>query len=176
MVAVTLAYGDIISVVTGAATAVREELINVGCGDVNRFCPIVPGELAWDECDCGLFAQTITQSFPSNNFPTPASDSRQDTCGPKFFVINVNAYIIRCVPGPSDNGTSPSCVVLEDAAIQLECDRQALRSGITCYLRDLRNSYRIFDYSVGATTVVGPQGGCAGVEISYQFAVTGICC
>lgn len=176
MTQVTISFSDIISVVTGVATNVREELIQTTCGDVDRFCPIVPGEIAWDHCDCGLFAQTITETYPSNSFPSPASDDRQTACGPNMFVVNVSAVVIRCAPNPPDNATAPTCAALEDGAVQLECDRYALRRGVTCYLRSLRESYAIIDYAVSSVTATGPQGGCVGIEMSYRFAVAGFCC
>jgi hypothetical protein len=169
-------FSDIVAIVTGAAQAVRDEIIDLGCGDVNRFCPLVPGEIAWDECDCGQFAQTITQTFPSNSFPTPAVDTRQTACGPQLLAVNVTASLTRCVPVPNDNGSSPTCDALLDAAIIMECDRQALRTAITCYLLNLRNTYRIHEFTVGNATSVGPQGGCAGIELTYQFGVANMCC
>lgn len=169
-------FNGVITVVTGAATAVREGLISTGCGDVNRFCPIVPGNIAWDECDCGMLAQTITQTFPSNVFPTAAVDQRQTACGPNLLVVNVLATLVRCVPIMDDNGNPPNCLALEDAAVQLECDRQVLRYSITCYLRSLRDQYTIHEFSVGAASSTGPEGACAGIELPYQFAISNLCC
>lgn len=169
-------FMDVIAVVTGAGQSVRDLLITTGCGDVNRACLIVPGEIAWDECDCGQLAQTITQTYPSNNFPVAATDQRQTPCGPQMLVITVQASIVRCVPIINDNGAPPTCVSLEDAAIQLECDRHVLRQGITCYLRELRNNYRIHDFTVGSATSIGPQGACAGVDLIYQFGISNTCC
>lgn len=169
-------FMEIAATVTGAAQATRDQLIEVGCGDVIRFCPIVPGDIAWDECECGMFAQTITAIFPSNIFPNPATDQRQNACGPHMRVVNVTANLVRCAPNSGDNGASPTCDALEDAAIQLECDRYVLRQAITCYLRNLRLTNRIIEFAVGTATTIGPQGSCVGVELSYQFAIPGICC
>lgn len=172
----TASYVDVTSVVMGAASAVTDELATLGCGTLNRVCPIVPGDIAWDECDCGLFAQTITETRPSDNFPASAADQAVTACGPRLLTVSVQAIIVRCVPGVSDNGSSPSCEALQAAATTLECDRQALRHGIRCYLRELRESYQIAEFSVGVTTSLGPQGGCAGVTLTYQFGVQNVCC
>lgn len=169
-------FSDIVVVVTGAAQAVREEIISLGCGDVNRFCPLVPGEIAADECDCGQLAQTIVEVFPSNVFPTPATDTRQTPCGPQLSVVSVSVSLFRCVPGPNDNGTPPSCDALLNSAIVMECDRQAVRTAVACYLQELRDTYQIHDFAIGSATSVGPDGGCAGVQMTYQFAVSNICC
>lgn len=163
-------------IVTGAATAVREELVVAGCGDVNRFCPVVPGEVVWDTCDCGQLAQTITSVTPSNTFPAPALDARTTPCGPQQVVVSVTLSLTRCVPVLDDNGQAPSCDALGAAALCLEQDRVSVRHGVTCYLRDRRDAYEITDFVVGAATSVGPQGGCAGVELAYSFGLANVCC
>lgn len=172
----TANYTDVTAVVIGAADAITDELASHGCGTLNRVCPLVPGDIAWDECDCGLLAQSITQTFPSDTFPTPASDRANTACGPQLHVVTVQVSITRCAPNVSDNGTTPSCDALRDAAVTLECDRQALRQGVRCYLHTLRETYQIAEYSVGTVTTQGPQGGCVGVELIYQFAVRNVCC
>lgn len=169
-------FSDIVIVVTGAAQAVRDEIVELGCGDVNRFCPLVPGAIAWDECDCGQLAQTITQIFPSNVFPTPATDTRQTACGPQLSVVNVTLSLTRCVPIVDDNGSPPSCDALLASAVILECDRQAVRTAVACHLLALRDTYQIHDFSIGPAVSVGPEGACAGVELTYQFAVSNLCC
>lgn len=169
-------FSDIIVVVTGAAQAVRDEIIQNGCGDVNRFCPLVPGEIAADECDCGQLAQTITEIYPSNAFPTPATDTRQTACGPQMSVVSVSLSLLRCVPGPQDSGAPPTCDSLLAAAVVMECDREAARLAIACYLRNLRETYQIHEFAIGSATSVGPDGGCAGIQLPYQFAISNICC
>jgi hypothetical protein len=172
----TLAF----AIVTGVGECVREELAETDAGVPDRFCLIVPGEIAWDECECGQFAQSITTEVPSENFPFPATDRRSTACGPQFLVVTVVASLTRCVPTFDRNNKPPSCDALFAAALRLEEDRTALRRGVTCCLRGMRNTYtspiRITDFTVGAATSVGPNGMCAGVELTYQFAVSNVCC
>lgn len=172
----TLAF----TIVTGVGECVREELAETEAGVPDRFCLIVPGEIAWDECECGQFAQSITTEVPSENFPFPSTDRRTTACGPQFLVVTVVASLTRCVPTFDRNNRAPSCDSLFAAALRLEEDRGALRRGVTCCLRAMRNTYtspiRITDFTVGAATSVGPNGTCAGVELTYQFAVSNVCC
>lgn len=166
----------VVDTVTTVATAVRERIIAEGGGDVNRFCPLVPGAIAWDECDCGQLAQTIPQVYPSDIFPAPASDTRTTPCGPQFIVVTVVLSLTRCVQGINDNGFAPTCAQLLDDALVLEADRYAVRKAILCALRELRDTYDIAEFSVGATTSVGPEGMCAGIEQAYAFALSNVCC
>lgn len=163
-------------IVTGVGECVREELEDTEGGVPNRFCLLVPGDIAWDECQCGQFAQTITTDTPSNAFPAPATDQRATACGPNLLVVTVVASLTRCVPTIGRDNKPPSCGALLEAARILEDDRQALRTAVTCCLRELRQARRVIDFAVGATTAVGPQGMCAGVEMTYQFAVPNVCC
>lgn len=165
---------DVISI--DVADSVLAYLVDFGCGDLDRFCRLVPGDIAWDQCDCGLFAQTITSTYPSNTFPTSAADTPYDACGPLLIVYAVTAELVRCAPTVDDEGTAPTCTELETAARTLECDRQALRLGVVCALTDLRDTDRIIEFTVGDAATSGPQGGCVGVSLAYRIAVSNVCC
>jgi hypothetical protein len=65
---------------------------------------------------------------------------------------------------------------LQTAALVIEQDRAALRKAIVCCLKNMRANNTIVEFSVGQATVVGEQGGCAGVEMTYQFATGNVCC
>lgn len=171
-------FTNISVVVTGVAASVLEELDQHACGPaLTRVCTLVPGDIAWDECDCGMFAQSITQTYPSNAFPTPATDTPTTPCGPNLIVVDVLATIVRCIPGVDPNTNNPpTCDALFNAAQILECDRQALRAGVRCFLHELRAVDIIDNFSVGAVTSVGPQGLCGGVALSYRFSLLNVCC
>lgn len=173
-------YGGITAtnIVRDVGVAVHQSLIDRGCGDIARACYLVPGSIAFDDCEpgCGQLAQTITEVAPSLNPPAPAVDTRQTPCGPGQVVVRVTLIITRCVPGVDDNGNAPSCAELDDAAICLESDRAAARRGVACYLASLRRSYTVMDFGVNAATSVGPEGGCAGVQLTCWFAVSDECC
>lgn len=169
----TLAF----TIVTGVGECIVQELAETEGGTPNRVCLAVPGDIAWDECDCGQFAQTVTQSVPSENFPIAATDRRTTACGPQHLVYSVTSSLTRCVPGfNARTGTPPSCDALFRAARILEEDRWALRVGVTCCLLALRKAYVLTDFTVGTAVTVGPQGQCAGVELTWQFGIRNVCC
>lgn len=159
------------TIVTGVGAAVVED-VEAECGSIDRVCLLVPGEIAWDQCDCGQFAQTITGIVGSSGFPTPALDTKQTPCGPNEVIISVTESLVRCVPGPDDNGEPPTCAALLDSAITLECDRYVMRHATRCYLKSLYDAYSITGFSVGNATAVGPSGLCVGVELSYSFGLS----
>lgn len=170
-------FSQAFAVVTGVGMCVVDDLDRTEWGSPDRICLAVPGEIAWDDCQCGQFAQTITQDVPSENFPIAATDRRTTACGPQHLVVSVTASLVRCVTGINRrDGKPPTCDELLRDARRLEDDRTALRLGVTCCLRALRDAYTITEFTVGAATTVGPQGGCVGVELTYQFGLRNVCC
>lgn len=164
-----------IDLVTDVGQAVRDALIADGA-DVDRFCPVVPGQIAWDACECGQLAQTINPVNATASFPTPANDQRRTACGPSGAALVVTLSLTRCVQGVDDNGNPPSCSALLADATRLENDRYIVRRTVACYLKAARETYRILDFTVGTASSVGPEGGCAGVELTYQIGLHDFCC
>lgn len=166
----TYALDTVAIVVTGAGQAVADELADLGYG-VDRTCLMVPGGIAWDECDCGQLAQTVTSVVASNNFPTAAGDTPQTPCGPNQLVVNVTLSLVRCVHGPGDSGESPACSDLLSDALQLERDRFVARRELRCFLKDLYDRDLLTGFLIGSATSVGPEGQCAGIEVAYAFGI-----
>lgn len=165
------------AIVTGIGMCVVEELENTpesgGVPAKMRVCLLVPGNIAWDGCDCGQFAQTIQRDYPTTQFPVDASEiiTGLGGCNARPRVYQVLASIIRCVPGLS-GGTppkSPTCDALLASALVQQGDAFALQRGVECCLSTLQDNYVIAKYLVGGVTFVGPEGLCGGVEMTYKF-------
>jgi hypothetical protein len=154
-------------VVTGVGECVRPELAATTEGAPDRVCLLVPGQIVWDDCHCGQFAQTITTTNVSRNPPQPAADMGQ--CQTPYLVVNVISSIVRCVPTSDDGGGPPTCADLLAAARQLEEDKAAVRRGVTRCLCNLLSTDTVLGFSVGEQTAVGEQGACAGSELAWQF-------
>lgn len=157
--------------VTGVGEYVRGELADSEGGVPERFALIVPGQIAWDNCDCGQFAQTINSVASSRVFPTPASDAPTEPCGHPLAVVSVTVSLMRCIPGLDQSGNSPSVRSLLSAARVLEEDRQILRRSVGTHLKSLHDAYRILNYTVGVANSAGPEGQCGGVELTYTFGI-----
>lgn len=167
-----------IATVTGVAECVVAALEDTPGGVPKRVCPIVPGSIAWDACECGQLAQTITSVAPTRVFPTPSSELPDERCGSPMAVVSVTLSLTRCVASPDDRGNSPRCAALFENAVILEADRAAVRRAVRCCLADMyaASPPQIFAYAIGAANSVGPEGGCAGIELTYQFAIPNECC
>lgn len=163
------------SVVTGIGECVRVELATTPAGEPDRVCLSVPGQIAWDACDCGQLALSVGQVYGSVVFPTPADGGSESACGTPLVVAPITVSITRCVPGPDDLGNPPSCDELLAAALILEQDRYAVRRAVACCLRDMLDS-QVIDYTVGASVTVGPEGLCAGSDTAVLVAFTNCDC
>lgn len=163
-------------IVTGVGQCVVDELLATpesgGVPPKMRVCLLVPGNIAWDGCECGQFAQTIQTDYPTEQFPADASEHviGMGGCGGRPLVYQVLASITRCVPGMTGNPpTSPTCDKLLAAALVQQGDAFALRRAVECCLSQLRDDYVIAKYVVGRVNYVGPDGNCGGVELTYKF-------
>ncbi len=164
-----------LAVVTGVATCIVTELAGTEGGIPDRVCPLVPGEIAWDNCECGQLAQTITAITPTKIFPQPAIED-QSRCDSTMLMVNVTTSLVRCAPTINDNGENPTCDELFTAARILEEDRFVLRKAIRCCLADFTTSYVTHNFAIGPAVSVGPNGMCVGVDVTWQFTVSYLGC
>jgi hypothetical protein len=169
-----MAYLETSSIVavTGALQCVYDALGDTAAGVPNRFCPLVPGEIAWDECDCGQLAGTINDVFPSGNFPAAANDTPQSKCGSPLIVVSASMSLVRCVPTANNSGKAPTCANLLAAAVTLEIDRFTARRALRCCLVAMYTRFEIANFSISAATSVGPEGACAGFVMPFSIAFT----
>lgn len=165
-------------IVTGVGQCVVDELLvspeSGGVPPKMRICLLVPGNIAWDSCECGQFAQTIQADYPTLIFPGDASEVALGAgggCNTRARVYQVLASITRCVPGMTNGNPPqpPSCAALGAAALVMHADAQVLRRAIECCLDELQDNQVIDKFVVGRVNYVGPEGNCAGVELTYKF-------
>lgn len=122
---------------------------------------VVPGQLAWDECECGLLgiewlSAPFSQAFPN---PSPPTD---DGCRP-YLALQVQVTVLRCAPNPGTHGEAPTPTALSDAAQTNLNDLEALLEGVASSVKFMLASNMILNYSLQAPTPAGPQGSCVGV-------------
>jgi hypothetical protein len=163
------------AIVTGAGQAVLDALVaeplSGGVPAKMRTCLLVPGEIAWDGCDCGQFAQSVIRDYPSLTFPQEAYLDNRNACDPFARAVEVVASLTRCVPGMDSSGRPPTCDALRAAALIQQADALTMQGAIQCYLADLKRTYVITNYRIGGIQYVGPQGNCGGAEVRYLFAL-----
>lgn len=160
--------------VTGIAICITDRLSLTPAGIPNRVC-IYPGDVAWDECQCGMLALTTTRIFGSETFPNEGiSGVGLGTCGLPYMVANLEITILRCVP--TGDKRPPTCEQLGDASKTMYEDAFAVWQGTICCLREMRNQGFIQEFNLAAQTFTGPQGMCAGSTLSINLGYIGPCC
>lgn len=195
LLSVHQAAQDLLDCVCGALDASPLEIPGLA------GCPcrvgVVPGEVAADGCDGGCnvgpgeFPGQLTVSVrrvfatDTNNFPRELGLGSDRTSGgvrdrslcrlPQLTAVELLVTLFRCTPVPDDNGCPPSMQALDATALQYHADMLAVQRGILCCFpgteTDVRRNGRRF--LVGATTTIGPQGGCVGFQTSVTVALDG---
>lgn len=156
-------------------TNVGTELATSLGGAVDRAC-VVPGDIAWDDCTCGLLAVTVRRWFLTDNFPETsaafgANAIRATPCDQPWLVGELRLQVVRCAPTPPDGQLSPPCADLETAAEVLISDAYVALTETVRTLCELRESDQIIDYVLGDQETMGPAGDCVGTELIAQVAL-----
>lgn len=128
-----------------------------------RSC-VYPGEIAWDDCDCdGLLAASYARFFPSENFPAEnVSEYVGAGCAPVYNAGELIIQIVRCAPGPDEDGAAPSCEALGSAARLLYDEGVLLRDTLANHLCALESDGLISARHMRDTVFNGPDGMCVG--------------
>lgn len=169
------------TVVTGVGMCIDAQLDatpesggGLGRNPTMRRCLLVPGNIAWDGCDCGQLALTIQRIYPSQRFPGDQSEEPATggcVVGPR--AVQALASLTRCVPALKvslgGQGVIPSCADLLPAGIVMAADAYAMDLAVRCCLAQFKTDRVIWDYRVGGVNFVGPEGACAGVELTFKF-------
>lgn len=154
-------------------TALDAALVGSISGRPERAC-VVPGEIAWDECDCGMLAVSPRRWFLSSSFPEAAEDSgaaRIGPCSHAWIVGELDVEIVRCAPSPTGTALSVPCAQLDAAAQQLVSDAYFVLNGTIELLCAMKEDNEIVDYVLADQETIGPTGGCVGVGLRVQVAV-----
>lgn len=142
-------------------------------GSVDRVS-MVPGEIAWDECDCGLLAISARRWWLSDDFPEgqfAQSIIRSSPCNLPWLIGELRVQVVRCAPNPTGDDVSPSVSSLDAAAEVLISDAHVVINTVTETLCELKETDQIIDYTVGEVDTQGPNGGCVGSELLVFVAV-----
>jgi len=150
-------------------TSTLASLAAVGAEAPERYC-VIPGEFAWDACECG----TLAVRWTGNAFGTSVTSTTQDTdtgCGPPVVNIGLNVVLLRCAPGPRSDGAPPTCAQLAVAAAVLHRDVFALEDAMIDAVMALRANSTILDWALIGQSPVGPQGLCVGTSYNLTVAI-----
>lgn len=142
----------------------------------------MPGTPAFDSCTdpCGgdgaggQLSVNIARWWPSTEFPTRDQAVRGLTgCAPApTTAAEMVVTLLRCAPVVSERGCPPSCEELEAAARTVHVDAATVYSALQCCLPQTAGR-RGRRFVMGEGRILGPQGGCVGVEQRVTVALPG---
>lgn len=131
---------------------------------------VYPGDIAWDHCECGMLAASVSRIYGSDSFPTEAPVS---ACHAASLVAALTFAIVRCAPQPPEDDIAPDAGLLDDAARLVIADKWYLVNAVGCTLAELtdgtypaREGDTIMDALTQPAVNVGPQGDCIGSQIT----------
>jgi hypothetical protein len=132
---------------------------------------VVPGAIAWDECDCGLLAVSVAQVFLSDRFPDQVGAPAGIRCDAAYEVGEFVIQIIRCAPGADGQSLAPTTAALDASAQEVLRDAyETLKaaSETLCTMQDARD---ISSFMLRPLTAQGPSGDCVGNELRVYVAL-----
>jgi hypothetical protein len=146
----------------------------------------VPGEVVWDGCDGGCGATTggtgqlsvsVSGTYASSAGRFPAQDTQvrdARVCLAPLLAVEYAVTLLRCAPvADPQTGCPPSCEALSASASQVHADLFTLHQALLCctpQTSDVRNGRQ---FVMGRSRVLGPEGGCVGIEQRVTVALPG---
>jgi hypothetical protein len=132
---------------------------------------VVPGAIAWDECDCGLLAVSVAQIYLSDQFPDQVASKAGVRCDAAWEVGEFVLQIIRCAPQPEGDALAPTTTALDASAQEVLRDAYELLLAASVKLCQMSDAHDIADFLMRPLTAQGPSGGCVGNELRVVVAL-----
>lgn len=126
---------------------------------------VVPGAIAWDECDCGLLAVSVVQVYPTETFPAPLARRVGNACDAPWEAAEIVIQVVRCAPNPDDPLTAPTPAELDASAQEVLRDAYEMLRATSIKLCEMNQARDISDFMLRPLTAQGPAGGCVGNEL-----------
>ncbi|MFM9656840.1 hypothetical protein [Streptomyces scabiei] len=132
---------------------------------------VVPGAIAWDECDCGLLAVSVARIFLTETFPDELSRRIGNACDAPYEVGEFVIQVVRCAPNPDDPMNAPAVAELSTSAQEVLRDAYEMMHGTSMLLCEMNRDREIADFMLRPLTAQGPSGGCVGNELRAYVAL-----
>ena len=126
---------------------------------------VVPGQIAWDECDCGLLAVSVAQIYLTETFPDPLTRRVGNACDAPWEAAEIVVQVVRCAPNPDDPMTAPTTTELDGSAREVLRDAQEMMRALSVTLCQMNADRDIADFILRPLFAQGPAGGCVGNEV-----------
>lgn len=133
---------------------------------------VVPGAIAWDECECGALYVTVVRTFYSELFPELLEAPFAVGCDASQEVAEIMIQVLRCAPSPDAPAElAPGADPLDDTARQIAQDAFTTRAAVELELCKMKGDNDVLDFIQLEQTAVGPEGGCVGTEFHVMVAL-----
>lgn len=126
---------------------------------------VVPGAIAWDECDCGLLAVSVGPIYVTELFPEPLTRRVGNACDAPYEAAEIIIQVVRCVPGADDQSIAPRTAELDASAQEILRDAYEMMKAVSVKLCEMNRDRDIADFVMGRLTPQGPTGVCGGNEL-----------
>ncbi len=147
-----------------------------------RSC-VVAGTPAWDSCTdpCGVqdgpggqLTVSYARWWPSTEFPARDQAVRglRGCQPPPTTAAELVVTLLRCAPAIDERGCPPTCEELEAVARVVHVDAATVYSALQCCLPGTAGP-RGRRFVLGEGKILGPEGGCVGVEQRVTVALPG---
>lgn len=151
--------------------SILEQAVYAGLSVKPSRHSVVPGAIAWDECDCGMLAVSLNQIYLSEIFPNPVAQ-RVGACDAPYEVGEFVIQIVRCAPNPEGDDFAPSTADLDASAQEVLQDAYELLKSASQKLCQMNADRDISDFLLRPLTAQGPLGGCVGNELRVLVSLT----
>lgn len=159
------------SVMTDLLETLRVRLADTVAGVPERLC-VVPGEIAWDGCECGQLAISLSRVYLSESFPAEVSlHHAASQCNHPYVVGTMAAQLVRCAPTVQGDELVVSCAALDESAQVVVSDMYQMLTGVARRLCELTELDTIDNYIIREQISVGPQGMCVGSELRFSVCL-----
>lgn len=145
-----------------------------------RAC-VVPGVAAWDTCDApcegdgapGQLTVNVAQIYPSTSFPALDREVRgaRSCPPPSTTAAELVITLLRCAPMPTQK-CPPSCEEMTESSRILHVDSMTVYNALLCCLPQT-GGRRGPRFVIGPQRIIGPEGGCVGIEQRVTVALPG---
>ncbi len=133
---------------------------------------MVPGEIAWDACDCGgMLAVTVPRVFYSETFPEEADTVIGVRCQAPYEVAEFTVSVVRCAPQPNGAEAAPAAADLDAAAGLLLQDTTEVMDAVARALCSMHDGDDIADYLINPAESAGPEGACVGFTLRVLISL-----
>lgn len=125
---------------------------------------VVSGDIAWDECDCGILAVTVEQIYPTETFPDLLTDL-EGNCDASVEAAEIVIQVIRCAPQPEGDNLAPSVAALDASAQEINRDAFEMIKAVRETLCTMLEARDIYAFLLRPLTSQGGSGACVGNEL-----------